>query len=97
MKNGLTATFKSLCKEAAIAADGHIDGLVEPEETQSRLYEISEKMIVEYNNLEGDEAVKIGSAAIMLVMTLHDNVYNNSAEDMAWFIDWRNALSKIAG
>ena len=96
VKNDLTANFKSLCREAAIVADGHLDGLAKPEETQSRLYEISEKMMAEYYKLDGDETEKIGAAAIMLVMSLHDSVYKNSAEDIALLKDWRDVLSKLA-
>jgi len=96
VKNSLTKAFKSLCREAAIVADGHINGTVKPEATKKQLYDITERMVAEYENLDEGDAEKLGWGAVSCVMMLHDYVYKDSVEDKTMFKEWRDILYKLS-
>ena len=91
-----TKAFASMCGDAVKAADDHIQGTAAPEDTQQKLYDISGKMVAELDNQPAGDATNAGTAAIMLVMSLHDSVNKNSAEDVEQFKTWRDALEKLS-
>ena len=92
----LSKAFKELCREAVIAADGHLNGTSGGEDTQEKLFEISEKMVIEHENLQEGDSKNAGTAAIMMVMLLHDYVCKSNPDDIDKFETWRDVLEKYA-